>query len=208
MSNHIQAYQGTLAGQPAILTNARDLHAFLGLKSQFGNWISSRIKQYGFTERADYEVVNGKIKNPVGGRPVVDYRLSLDMAKELAMVERTERGREARRYFIECERELLAKVGAGATAPALPAPEPVTRAAFERLLGQTVLLTGAEYLAMKLEAERPRTHARPQPFSETEKRDMLRLAAEGVPAGTIAREVGRHLSSVRGFLKAQAGSAS
>lgn len=204
MSDLIQAYQGTLAGQSAILTNARDLHAFLGLKSQFGNWIQSRIKQYGFAEGVDFVSVNKTLKRAVGGTTAIDYRLSLDMAKELAMVERTERGREARRYFIECERQLQA-----GSAPRLSAPEqvPITAAAFERLLGQTIMLTGAEYLALKIDAERPRTHAKPQPFTATEKRDMLRLAAEGVSPGAIAREIGRHETSVRGFLKAQRGSA-
>lgn len=86
------------------VVNARDLHQFLESKQQFGNWIQSRISDYGFVENEDFEVFNNFIKNPQGGRPSKDYAISLDMAKELSMVERNERGRQARRYFIEAEK--------------------------------------------------------------------------------------------------------
>jgi len=86
--------------------NARDLHAFLESKQQFGNWIANRIKKYNLLENQDFVVFNNFIKNLYGGRPQVEYALSLDCAKELAMVEGNERGKKARQYFIECEKTL------------------------------------------------------------------------------------------------------
>lgn len=88
--------------------NARDLHRYLEVGKMFAHWIKDRIKQYGFVEGADYVVFAETGKNLQGGRPATEYHVSLDMAKELAMVERNERGRQARRYFIECERRLHA----------------------------------------------------------------------------------------------------
>lgn len=94
--------------------NARDLHAFLEVGRDFSNWIKSRIEEYGFVEEEDYSPVlasknevcspNPASKPGSGGHNRIDYLLTLDTAKELAMVERTAKGREVRQYFIECER--------------------------------------------------------------------------------------------------------
>ena len=86
--------------------SARELHAFLESKQQFGNWIQNRIEKYGFIENQDFEVFNNFIKNPDGGRPLTEYALSIDCAKEISMVEGNEKGKQARRYFIECEKQL------------------------------------------------------------------------------------------------------
>jgi putative antirepressor protein antB len=94
-------------GQRAV--NARDLHQFLGVKTQFKDWINRRIEEYQFIKGQDFEVLLKNEQNSSGGRPAKEYALSLDMAKELSMVERTERGREARRYFIEMEKIAHAK---------------------------------------------------------------------------------------------------
>ena len=87
------------------IVEARELHGFLGSKRQFANWIENRIEDYGFVENQDFEVFNKIVKNSKGGRPSKEYSLSLDMAKELAMVERSDRGREARKYFIAVEKQ-------------------------------------------------------------------------------------------------------
>lgn len=89
--------------------DARDLHLFLEVGRVFAAWISDRIKQYGFEEGCDYAVVeNLSNPNPESAKSrqqkKKDYFITLDMAKELAMVERNEKGRQARRYFIECEK--------------------------------------------------------------------------------------------------------
>lgn len=86
--------------------SARELHNFLGVGKDFSNWIKDRIKKYGFVENQDFEVFAKFGENPNGGRPSTEYALSIDMAKELSMVENNERGKQARRYFIECERRL------------------------------------------------------------------------------------------------------
>jgi phage anti-repressor protein len=95
-----------IGGDNVLAINARELHAYLDSGQEFSAWIRARIQQYGFAERVDFEVFDRSIKNPKGGRPSRDYMVSLDMAKELAMVEKTVQGRVARRYFIDCEKEL------------------------------------------------------------------------------------------------------
>lgn len=83
--------------------SARELHAFLESKQEFANWIKNRIEKYGFVENQDFEVFDNFIKNPQGGRPLTEYALSIDMAKELSMLENNDKGKQARRYFIACE---------------------------------------------------------------------------------------------------------
>ena len=83
--------------------NARDLWKKLGSKRRFGDWIKDRLE--GFTEGQDY-VFHKIVKNlPAGGRPEIDYIISLDVAKHIAMLERNEQGYKIRRYFIETEKE-------------------------------------------------------------------------------------------------------
>ncbi|MFU2053865.1 antA/AntB antirepressor family protein [Gallibacterium anatis] len=102
-SNLVAVFNGQIANQPLQLCNARDLHQFLEAKTQFGNWISDRISDYGFTQNEDYIIVTER----TNGRPRKEYHITLDMGKELAMVERNEKGRMVRKYFIECERRAL-----------------------------------------------------------------------------------------------------
>lgn len=90
--------------------SARDLHIFLKSKQDFSNWIKKRIDKYGFIENQDFEVFNNFIENPTGGRPLTEYALTLDCAKEIAMVEGNAKGKEARQYFIECEKKLKESV--------------------------------------------------------------------------------------------------
>jgi len=107
---------GKIGTQETQTINARDLHKFLESKRQFANWIQERIQQYDFVEGRDYvvieEVSNNFVKKPSGGRPSKEYHISLDMAKELSMVERNEKGRQARAYFIECERRAKSPIPA------------------------------------------------------------------------------------------------
>ena len=98
-------------GQRAV--NARDLHFFLESKQDFSTWMKNRIDQYGFVENQDYQVFHKIMENPKGGRPLDEYAISIDMAKELSMVERNEKGKQARRYFIACEDKLKEAVSKG-----------------------------------------------------------------------------------------------
>ncbi|MFS1582406.1 MAG: antA/AntB antirepressor family protein [Candidatus Arsenophonus phytopathogenicus] len=112
MSNLINIETKNINGELIQTVNARDLHAFLEIGKDFTTWIKDRIKQYGFIENQDYIIVEN-LSSPKSGsaksrqRPMSDYHISLDMAKELSMVERNEKGKQARQYFIECERRIL-----------------------------------------------------------------------------------------------------
>lgn len=89
-----------------VAVDARQLHDFLGVRKDFSTWIKDRIEQYEFIENQDFVSFPQNGGKPTGGRPAKDYAITIDMAKELAMVERNDKGRQARRYFIECERAL------------------------------------------------------------------------------------------------------
>ncbi|WP_375651171.1 antA/AntB antirepressor family protein [Bartonella sp. OT172YNZD] len=91
--------------------NARDLHAFLEPKRDFSNWIKDRITRYNFIEGQDF-VKTQDLRSPnlasAKSRAVIaiNYYLTLDRAKELSMLENNQKGREARLYFIECEKRV------------------------------------------------------------------------------------------------------
>ena len=103
----IPVFNGTIANETTLLVNARDLHTFLGVGKRFASWITERIAEYGFVENQDYMIAS-QIREAKGrgGYNRKEYHLTLDTAKELAMVERNEKGRQIRRYFIECEKKL------------------------------------------------------------------------------------------------------
>jgi phage anti-repressor protein len=89
--------------------NAQELHTALGVGTRFNDWINRRIEEYGFIHGEDYEIFDySKLSNQDsahgGDRRSKDYSLSLGMAKELAMLEKNERGREIRKYFIAVEK--------------------------------------------------------------------------------------------------------
>lgn len=112
-SQLIPTVSGCLDGQTQTLVDAHELHAFLGIETRFDTWINRRIEEYGFTQVIDFiEVLkNEHVERGFFGKreiQVKTYYLSLDMAKELCMVERNEKGREARRYFIEMEKQAKA----------------------------------------------------------------------------------------------------
>lgn len=99
----IKVYQNDRQEQ---IVNAREL--FVGLRGEetqtkFTDWISEKINKYGFAENIDF--VSFSQKNEKGGRPTIEYALTLDTAKEIAMVENNEKGRKIRRYFIEVEKK-------------------------------------------------------------------------------------------------------
>lgn len=89
--------------------NARELHQFLESKQEFANWIKNRIEKYDFVENQDYISFDNVIKRETGATTRTEYMLSIDMAKELSMVENNEKGKLARRYFIECEKIAVEK---------------------------------------------------------------------------------------------------
>lgn len=85
-------------GKQAVL--GRDLHAFLEVSTPYDKWMP-RMVDYGFEADQDFTTF---LSESTGGRPRQDHILTLDMAKELSMIQRTEKGKQARQYFIECEK--------------------------------------------------------------------------------------------------------
>ena len=81
----------------------RDLHQFLEATTPYDKWFP-RMVEYGFSAGQDFST--NLSKNTGRGRPKQDHIITLDMAKEISMIQRTERGKQARQYFIECERRL------------------------------------------------------------------------------------------------------
>ncbi len=99
--------EGDINGEKIQTVDARDLYEFLEVRSNFRDWIKNRIDDYSFTDSVDYVTFLDKTAS---GQAIKNYHLTLDMAKELAMVERNDKGKRARKYFIECEKRLLAPV--------------------------------------------------------------------------------------------------
>ena len=81
--------------------SGRALHEFLEVKTSYKDWFP-RMVEYGFTEGTDFCSI---LSESTGGRPATDHAIKLDMAKELAMIQRTEKGKQARQYFIQIEKD-------------------------------------------------------------------------------------------------------
>jgi anti-repressor protein len=101
----VPVFTGTISNQSIQLCNARDLYQFLEVGKDFSTWIKNRIEQYGFIEGEDYSPILGNRSDGKSGKRRIEYHLTLDMAKELAMVENNDKGRQIRRYFISLERK-------------------------------------------------------------------------------------------------------
>lgn len=89
--------------KPAV--SARDLHEFLEVETPYHKWFP-RMCEYGFSENEDYEVTDIFVHNSAGGpQSMKDAILSIDMAKEICMIQRNEKGKQARQYFLALERD-------------------------------------------------------------------------------------------------------
>lgn len=91
----------TIGNEVKETVSARELYLFLEVKSRFNDWITSRISTFSFEEDQDFTT---HTENLVSGGQQKEYFLTIDMAKELSMVERNDKGKQARQYFIECEK--------------------------------------------------------------------------------------------------------
>ncbi|WP_208438231.1 antA/AntB antirepressor family protein [Bartonella taylorii] len=109
MEKLLAIQHNTIKQETVQTVNARELHAFLEIGKDFSTWIKDRINQYEFEEGNDF-IKTQDLRSPKLGSTksravtAIDYHLTLDMAKELSMVERNEKGKQAREYFIACER--------------------------------------------------------------------------------------------------------
>lgn len=85
------------------VVSARDLHKFLEITERFSSWFE-RMLQYGFVENIDYQ--GCEFFNALANQTLTDYAITFDCAKEISMIQRSKKGKEAREYFIECEKQL------------------------------------------------------------------------------------------------------
>lgn len=89
-----------------IIVSGRELHKGLGVESRYNDWFKRMLK-YGFEENLDYIAITQKKVTAQGNETTyIDHVIKLDMAKEICMLQRNDKGREFRKYFIECEKRL------------------------------------------------------------------------------------------------------
>jgi len=127
----IPVFAGEISGASVQLCDARLLHTFLESAQDFTTWIKNRISKYRFVENQDYLLHKIVEQLPSGRKHKIDYHLTIDMAKELGMIERSEKGRQIRRYFLDMER-----IARGIINPP-PAPERKTKKALPGCLTLT-----------------------------------------------------------------------
>ena len=106
MNELIKLHIQTMNSNTVDTVSARELHSFVESKQDFSTWIKNRVEQYDFVENQDFIKLHNKMELSKTGQVAIEYYITLDMAKELAMVERTDKGKLARKYFIECEKRL------------------------------------------------------------------------------------------------------
>ena len=170
--------------------NARELHTFLRVQTAFKDWIARRISEYDFLEGVDFCSI---LSESTGGRPSKEYVISLDMAKELSMVERSEKGKHARKYFIECEKKLKEQT---APQPAQPIGETedklrtiilaLDHSSISPVAKETAIITSAETLTGVSIGYRPQIEQ--TTYSAKEIGDVLGISANRV--GRIANAHG------------------
>ena len=88
------------------VVSARNVYNYLDVKTDFTDWCK-RMFEYGFEENSDYVILLKYEDKPISKSNPIDYALTIDTAKEISMLQRTEKGKIARKYFIECEKKLL-----------------------------------------------------------------------------------------------------
>ena len=155
------------------LVNARELHTFLESKRQFADWIKQRIEQYGFIKDQDYISFNKFVKREIGSSVRTEYGLTLDMAKELCMIENNEQGKRARQYFIKMEK--MAR------------------------LGPVKLPSRIELAEMVIDSERKRLELSNQ-LKEAEPRIRYAEAVEKADDTILLRQLAKHISN-KGHVK-------
>ena len=190
MNELIPLQPQTINGNAVETVSARELHAFVESKQEFANWIKNRIEKYGFIENHDFLITLSKTPN--GGRPAIEYYITLDMAKEVAMIENNEKGKQARKYFIECEKKLREVVK---PQPAQPIGEvedklraiafALDRSSLSSIAKETYIITSAETLTGVYLGYRPQVEQ--VTYSAKEVGDML-----GISANLVGRIANAH----------------
>lgn len=155
-----------------LTVSARDLHGFMGVKTAFKDWFP-RMCEYGFTEGIDF---CSFLSESTGGRPAHDAALTIDMAKEICMLQRNERGKQARLYFIQLEKDWNSPEKVMARALKIADAKLKAEQAQNRALtaANTQLAETNAALTAQIEADAPRV--------------MWAKAAEGSKDGMLIRE--------------------
>ena len=170
----------------AQVVSARELHEFLGIDTRFNDWIS-RMIGYGFVENVDYQVLLKNEYNLSGGRPSTDYALTLDTAKEISMIQRSDKGKQARQYFIACEKKLKEVVA-----------KPLTQA--ELILAQAQALVDVERKLNSVEAKVDRiVKAQEDVMAQLEAIPLVEGEIPEQSARSKVNELVRHYSSISGI---------
>ena len=198
----IKAFNGFIQNQPTQLINARDLHKFLENGKQFSDWIQHRITKYKFTENLDFTVIHQLVNVDRGffgmrQETLKEYHITLDMAKELCMLERSELGQQARRYFIRMEKEALA------ARQALPTTMVAANAVHISKDRYIELLENENQLLRN--QPNPQRKKAPVPLSVVEKQRILTLHTQGLGKAEIAAQLNRSRSAVRAVIRENQG---
>ena len=190
MNELISLRPQTINGNAVETVSARELHTFVESKRQFADWIKNRVEKYGFVENVDYITFS---QNCEKGRPSQEYFITLDMAKQLAMVENNEKGMQVRKYFIECEKQLKEQT---APQPAQPIGETedklrtiilaLDHSSISPVAKETAIITSAETLTGVSIGYRPQIEQ--TTYSAKEIGDVLGISANRV--GRIANAHG------------------
>ena len=198
MNELIKIESKEIGNESVQTVNARELHAFLEVSSRYNDWIRNRIEQYDFVENQDFVCVTKTLVTQTesgreGAGNQKEHYISLDMAKELAMVERNEKGKQARKYFIECEKKLRE---VSQPQPAQPIGEvedklraiafALDRSSLSDVAKETYIITSAETLTGVYLGYRPKIEQ--VTYSAKEIGDMLGMSANRV--GRIANAHG------------------
>lgn len=105
MPTLIPVFNGFIQHEQNQLVNARTLHKYLKIPTRFTHWIKKQIKEYQFIENKDFIIISNNIITKKGNKKK-DYHITLNMAKELLMIEMTEKSKQVRKYFIDSENKL------------------------------------------------------------------------------------------------------
>lgn len=195
---NITTFTGSIQNQSIQLINARELHEFLQISTRFDIWIQRRIADYNFVENLDFIERSNLNNRGFFKTEIKEYHITLDMAKELCMLERSELGQQARRYFIRMEKEALQS---RQLPPALPVKNTVeisTDKYIELLEMQNQLLK--QTLAIEKTVRKPNT-----PLTLGEKQRILQLAEQGISKAEIATRLNRSKSAVRAVIRENLG---
>lgn len=127
------------------VVSARDLYEFLEVNTAFTNWCK-RMFEYDFQEGRDFMPILAETYSSIGGRPSTDYALTLECAKEISMLQRTDKGKQARRYFIEIEKRFVSQMVS-------LEPEEIMLQQLQMIVAQKKRLTAVEQDVKELKAQ-------------------------------------------------------